>query len=295
MAENIAETITSSSAFLLGGLISKTMRDFGISSMYKSGERVLLIDADYLFEKDNELKDKISKGYKVMADYVKNTLKNIVSEGIQYIAGSLVGWGDTAVELVRYTSEISKVLMRYFSSEPIGIYEFRINPTTAKFSYNKIQQIKEYGYEHYIIQSYGDRMVDLPFSGTTGSLFPPRKIIEMGLDDVRLSYPYYKLLEFEKFYMEADRMIVIIFFDFMMFGYLSSFNYTFDANDPRQVKFDFSLKFDPRSKFHLFSTDIGEYLNKLKGMRYIRAIPKTINEIVYEPDFKVQPKPEPGA
>jgi len=288
--ENIADNIASSSAFLLGSLISKGMRDSGLGSGMGAGERLLLIDGDYLFEKDNKLKEKISQGYKVMGDYIKNTITNILFETTQYVAGSLVSFGDTAIELVKYTAQITNVLRRYFSGEPTGIYEFRINPVTAKFGYNKIQQVKEYGYEHYVVQSYGDRMVDLPFSGTTGSLFPPRKIIEMGLDDIRLSFPYYKLLEFEKFYLNADRMIVIIFFDFMMFGYLNNFNYTFDAKDPRQVRFDFSIKFDPRSKFHLFSTDIGEYLNKLKGMQYNEAIPTTIAETVYEPNPACQSK-----
>lgn len=285
---DITDKILTSSAFLLGNLVSQNMRREGISPFASTGEQVILIDADYLFEKDEVLREKISQGYKIMVDYVKNTLNNLALLSIEQALGSFIDEEDEVMELGRWTKDMYDVLIRYFSSEPTGIYEFRLNPVTAKFNYNKIQQIKEYGQEHYIVQSYGDRMVDLPFSGTTGSLFPPRKMIEMGFDDVRLSFPYYKLLEFEKFYLDADRMIVIVFFDFMMFGYITSFSYSFDANNPRKVNYDLGLKFDPRSKFHIFSTDIGEYLSKLKGLSFAASLPTTLGKIVHDVCYQVQ-------
>lgn len=285
---DITDKILTSSAFLLGNLVSQNMRREGISPFASTGEQVILIDADYLFEKDEVLREKISQGYKIMVDYVKNTLNNLALLSIEQALGSFIDEEDEVMELGKWTKDMYDVLIRYFSSEPTGIYEFRLNPITAKFNYNKIQQIKEYGQEHYIVQSYGDRMVDLPFSGTTGSLFPPRKMIEMGFDDVRLSFPYYKLLEFEKFYLDADRMIVIVFFDFMMFGYITNFSYSFDANNPRKVNYDLGLKFDPRSKFHIFSTDIGEYLSKLKGLSFAASLPTTLGKIVHDVCYQVQ-------
>lgn len=223
-------------------------------------ELIYMMDANYILQNHSILSSLFETG----KEFVKNYITNFVYEKLSEVASASPGVGDELADLGKYSWEMSKVMLNLFSDSPVGMYKFRINPEQAKFSYKNIQKIIEYGHEKYEIQSFGLHMMDVTFNCTTGLLMPPRTIVDWGFDDIRLSYPYYKLLEFEKFYKDSKRMIMVMFFDYVFFGFLTGFDYSFDAKNPRQVRYNITMKADPNSKIHILSSNVGEYLSGMK-------------------------------
>jgi len=219
-------------------------------------ELIYIMDANYILQNHSILSDLFQTG-KV---FIKNYITNFVTEKLAEAASSAPGVGDELADIGKYSWEMSKVMLNLFSESPVGMYEFRINPQSAKFAYKNIQKIIEYGHEKYEVQSFGLHMMDVNFNCTTGLLMPPRTIVDWGFTDIRLSYPYYKLLEFEKFYKDSKRMIMVMFFDYIFFAFLTGFDYAIEANDPRQIRYNISMKADPKSKMHILSSNIGDYL-----------------------------------
>jgi len=153
------------------------------------------------------------------------------------------------------------------SSEDI-LFRFRINPQSFKQNESKIRQFEktQRGWE----TSYGgEQMIKLSFNGTTGALIPPsfvRKIL--GLDDVRLSLPYWNLCRFNKFFEVCDRRgdrLHMIFWGKLFVGHLMSFSYGLNADDPKQIKYDFTFNAYP-GKIRGLTSIFPEWLRGILNM-----------------------------
>jgi len=254
---NDSNKILNSTNIYLGTRLLNDMRKRG---RLQDLELIYMMDANYILQNHSVLSSLFETG-KV---FIKNYITNFVTEKISEAASNAPGMGDELADISKYAWEMSKVMLTLFSESPVGMYKFRINPEEAKFSYKNIQKINEYGHEKYEVQSFGLHMMDITFNCNTGFLIPPRTVVDWGFDDIRLSYPYYKLLEFEKFYKDNKRLIMVMFFDYVFFGFLTGFDYSFDAKNPRQVRYNITMKADPNSKMHLLSSSIGEYLNNMR-------------------------------
>jgi len=248
-----ANKILNSSSIYLGTRLINDMRNRGSS---QDLETIYMMDIDYILQNRSILSDLFETG----KEFIKSYITSFVKEKLAEVASSAPGIGDEIADIGKYAWEMSKVMLNLFSDSPVGMYRFRINPEQAKFAYKNIQKIIEYGQEKYEVQSFGLHMMDVTFNCTTGLLMPPRTIVDWGFNDIRLSYPYYKLLEFEKFYKDSKRMIMVVFFDYIFFGFLTGFDYTIDARNPRQIRYNIMMKADPKSKMHILSFDVGKYL-----------------------------------
>lgn len=254
---NDSSKILNSSNIYVGTRLMNDMRKRG---HLHDLELIYMMDANYILQNHNSLSSLFENG-KV---FVKNYITNFVSEKLTEVASNAPGVGNELADISKYGWEMSKVMLNLFDESPVGMYKFRINPEEAKFSYKNIQKVIEYGHEQYEVQRFGLHMMDVTFNCTTGFLMPPQTIVDWGFDDIRLSYPYYKLLEFEKFYKDSKRMIMVMFFDYMFFGFLTGFDYSFDAKNPRQVRYNITMKADPKSKMHILSSNVGEYLDTMR-------------------------------
>lgn len=193
---------------------------------------------------------------------LRTTLTDVVSN-VMYDLSQRIGY------TMPYTDALIENIISTLSNRVLGpndawVYKFRINPSTASISRRKLQTLTEYGHGVYDIEYYGNAFMSISFNGTTGHMMPPDPLPRIGITDVRLTVPYVKLAHLEKYYKTASQRLFLTLYGKVYMGYLDDMSYTYDANDPRQIKYSFTFMAHPYFIFDIFTWDFSgltEYNN----------------------------------
>ena len=165
--------------------------------------------------------------------------------------------GSSAGYITSLASQITTTLMNQVFDLDVKMwwYRFRINPSTASITRRKLQNVTEYGYGVYDLESFGDSFTNMSFSGTTGLLYPPKELASMGVRDVRLSAPYLKLATLERFYKQTTQRLLLTLYGRVYMGYLDDLSWTVDANNPYKIDYTFTFMAHPYFVFDIFTMD----------------------------------------
>lgn len=263
---------------LVGGALRNISSVFSnISKIIGAIELITFIDYDMLFANETTWSSMTSRLKKFGIDYLKGNASTIANNiAIRTNIGQLMGWGRNTTELAAYIYEYGKEI---FSKDKDMMFSFHINPVRTRNEFQKINTISEYGFGQYFVQNYGDKLVPITFEGTTGRLFPPNYIMRLGITDIRLSMGYFKLKKFEHFYRGTNKLFLVNYMGTGYFGFFEAFNYTFDANDPRQIKYTIQMKMDPNSQFSFYWGDMGSQMDNMR-QTFSTSVPNTLSSFV---------------
>jgi hypothetical protein len=232
--------------------INKVLQDlskYGISSFSTVTKPIL--DVSYLIDAKKLLSGKEEFGIvsKLIDITIKEVVTNVVSDIVSIILKDLTNLNtlsETIASIIREKSCLTDET--YF-------YKFRINPNKVTITRRKLQTITTYGWGYYDIEYFGDELLDISVSGTTGLLLPPYPLPSLGITDVRLTPAYIKLVHLEKFYKKSSQSLFFTIAGRLYHGFLVDLSYSLDANNPRKIDYTFKFTAHPKFVFDLFSND----------------------------------------
>ena len=150
--------------------------------------------------------------------------------------------------------DMAGLIGQYLKTEllPNFIYQFRVKPSKQQWVRGKANQLEYYGFGKYDLQVSGDKLVDVSLDCTTGLLMPPRSILDLGITDTRLSVPYLKFRELERFYSESSQRVCFIINSVMYFGFFENMQHNLDSVTPRKIDFTVHMKLRPNVRIPLW-------------------------------------------
>jgi hypothetical protein len=120
-------------------------------------------------------------------------------------------------------------------------FVFRINPTVHRRQQTRDRQtvLTKGGYlTHY----WSSGMRQMTFQGSSGALVPPERQQDQAQFNIRQTDAYANFLQLKRFYEDANQDVALFFLGRFLQGALADFNFTEDADNPYQIKYEF--KFD---------------------------------------------------
>jgi hypothetical protein len=249
-------------------------------------EVLWLFNANSIYTKDKQGND-ILETLTLVKAFWKEFTKNLQYqashmrqvEGTSDILATLQNvYSSVVVQLLDSIGYVQSVLGKKKGSAIQDIYKFRINPTSAKWDFRKLQKKTNYGYGIYDLEPYGEEMIKLSLNNTTGFLMPPEPLKTLGIFDIMLTEGYQKLKELENYYLNSGQRLFLYFFRTFYYGWLTDLSYSFDANNPFQIKFSLGFELHPYIRIPLWG----------KPQAYIGTkfnLPKvsfTLSDCVYE-------------
>ena len=233
-----------------------------------------LTDTSYLIDLGFVLRKK--KWYEI-APFILSTLSFLVA---------------SVSRSAEYTRLIDAIV-NYFSrllSKSYWYYIFHINPNNVSFVERKLQTLHEYGWGYYDLEYYGDSLTTISVKGTTGLLFPPPEVREIVLSDkrvgeavlkqtgydARLSVAWLKFNILHRFYKDSTQRLLFIYYSKVYFGFLESFTFAQDAENPRRINYEFSFRAFPNAVVDLWQLDF----SGIPKIRYLLD-PSAVRETVF--------------
>ena len=175
----------------------------------------------------------------------------IVTSLVATVVGEQYGIGSLA-----YARQIQFIANELIPEIGQWFYGFHINPSNVSISEGKLQTRTDYGWGMYDLEHFGNAFTSLTVRGTTGVMFPSPSIIDLlGVLDTRLSSAYARLLLLEKLWKESNQRLIFILYGRGYFGYLDTFEFGLDAENPRKIDYTFTFKAHPQLVFDIFNMD----------------------------------------
>lgn len=150
----------------------------------------------------------------------------------------------------------------FITSKP-SYYKFMINPSNVRFAHQKLQMEEETS-DLTVINTYRNKAVPLSFTGVSGCTLP-KWLLQMDAfkgsiprESVWAHYPklsaaWVKFRQLERFYLEHDTDVVILYDMDLYIGKFVNFNYSQDAQNPWVINYDIQFKIYPDLMIHLLS------------------------------------------
>jgi len=204
-------------------------------------------DSVYLFDADEILSSNMwDIGTKLLLETAKEVVSNVI--------GEYVSFGNATVDILSYANTyLEMILGKGYFGDQSWYYKFRINPNRLSIARRKLQSATHYGWGLYDLEYFGDEIVVLSFSGKTGNMMPPAPLPSLGIWDPRLSVPYIKLAQLEKFYRKTNNRLFITVYGRVYYGFLSDLTYNLDAENPRKIEYSFTFNAHPGFIFDVFT------------------------------------------
>jgi hypothetical protein len=211
------------------------------------GDDTYIIDASLILGKPL-----LQAGKNILETTALDIIKNVASDYMYAIGAGLLG----AVGLTDLTETLLNILSNKDTfGEFSWFYKFRINPQKVSINRRKLQTITEYGWGMYDIEEFGDQLIAINVSGTTGTMIPSHPLPSMGISDIRLTPAYIKLAHLEKFYKDSGQKLFFTIYGKVYFGFLEDMSYPLDADNPRKINYTFNFKAHPYFMFDVFTGD----------------------------------------
>lgn len=85
----------------------------------------------------------------------------------------------------------------------------------------------------------------MKFSGSSGPLTPPSGDFDAEKFNIRQTVQYANFLQLKRFFEEANQDVGIFFLGRFLLGVMSDFQFTEDANNPYEIKYEFTFEAYP--------------------------------------------------
>lgn len=233
---------------LLGGLVNKLVPAKSRGKL----ELITIIDVSSALDSNSKnLGNQIRM--KVIMEIARQVASGLFSGAWDSVVSKnprLKGFSSSAV------SGMANLLGMGVTKDRAGTFRFRINPQRIGDRYRKVQTETNYGWGYLDLEHHGSDWITKTYNCTTGFLYPPAPILSLGITDIRMSPAYIKLKEFENYYLRSTQKLIIVELLTGYLGYFTDFDRTFDANFPRQMLFNITLKVHPTFRLNVLTGKI---------------------------------------
>lgn len=178
-------------------------------------------------------------------DWVKLITKSVAAATTEWLAN--LSTLNSSLDIGGMSTVVSDLANSLITGSDGSIYIFYINPKTVNVSHQKIvnEVLTGSGWDYDVL---GDQISSYDFAGTSGNMIATIPFTD--ILSIRLSRAFLKFVIFEQFYLYNNNDPLILIFDHMAYiGKLAGMNWSWDADDIYQIKYNFSWRCDPLFSF----------------------------------------------
>ena len=151
--------------------------------------------------------------------------------------------------------DILNALKNTVQQKQIYMFRFFINPATIGVSGKKTSRsvLEKKGWDTLHFVGTSNDMITMQFSGTTGSMVPPKKLFEAGINDTKFSVEYQRFQQFFQFFLDYENDLRMVYDGKIYDGVLSDLKFDEKADEPFAITYSFTFSAYPDRIRNIFT------------------------------------------